>query len=73
MSANAIRVIHPYRWNGMWVFDDPDVGLVREPFVAGIPEIIDYVVRDVPNAGTGFNLIFSNRPVPGAKVVLERA
>ena len=71
-NTNAIRVIHPYRWNGMWVFDDPDVGLVREPFVAGIPEIIDYVVRDVPNAGTGFNLIFSDRPFPGAKVVLER-
>ena len=37
----------------MWVFDDPDVGLVREPFVAGMPEIIDHVVRDIPNASVG--------------------
>jgi hypothetical protein len=56
-QTNAIRVIHPYRWNGMWVFDDPDVGLVREPFVAGVPEIIDHVVRDIPNAGMGYQLI----------------
>jgi hypothetical protein len=70
--ANAIRVIHPYRWNGLWVFDDPDVGLVREPFVAGMPEIIDYLVRDIPDAGLGFNMLWSDRPFPGAKLVLER-
>jgi hypothetical protein len=72
MSANAIRVIHPYRWNGMWVFDDEAVGLVREPFVAGIPEMIDQVVRNIPNAEGGFNLVFSSRPLPGATLVLER-
>jgi hypothetical protein len=70
--ANAIRVIRPYRWNGMWVFDDPDVGLVREPFVAGMPEIIADLVRDIPDAGMGFNMLWSDRPFPGARVVLER-
>jgi hypothetical protein len=24
---NAIFVIKPYKWNGMWVFDDERVGL----------------------------------------------
>jgi hypothetical protein len=72
MSTNAIRVIHPYRWNNMWVFDDEAVGLVRERFVAGIPEMIDRIVRDIPSAEQGFNLIFSDRPFPGAAFVLER-
>jgi hypothetical protein len=56
----------------MRAFDDPDVGLVREPFVAGVPEMIDRVVRDLPDASSGFNLIFSDRPFPGAELVLER-
>ena len=32
---NAIRAIHPYRHEGLWVFDDETVGLRQEPFVAG--------------------------------------
>ena len=32
---NSIFVIKPYKWNGMWVFDDERVGLDKEPFVAG--------------------------------------
>jgi hypothetical protein len=30
---NAIFVIKPYKWNGMWVFDDERVGLDKEPFM----------------------------------------
>jgi hypothetical protein len=56
----------------MWVFDDPDVGLVREPFVAGMPEIIDYLVRNIPDAHLGFNMLWSDRPFPGTTLVLER-
>ena len=32
---NAINVIAPYKYLGMWVFDDAKVGLVQEPFVGG--------------------------------------
>lgn len=32
---NAIKVISPYKYNEMWVFDDETTGLVREPFVSG--------------------------------------
>ena len=39
--ANAIHVIVPYRHASTWVFDDPRVGLSQEPFVSGIPEMID--------------------------------
>jgi hypothetical protein len=69
--ANSLMVIQPYHSYGMWVFDDPAVGLVREPFVAGVPEIIDAAVRDIPDAAKGFNLIFSASPFPGHQVELE--
>ncbi len=68
---NAILVIQPYKWNGLWVFDDPRVGLDKEPFVSGMPEIIDAAVKDIPNAENGFVLIFSANPFPGAEVELE--
>ena len=65
MSANSIMVIAPYRFNGTWVFDDPMTGLVREPFVGGVPEMIDVLVAGIPNAGEGFRLTFSAREFPG--------
>lgn len=33
-----------------WVFVDPRVGLSQEPFVSGIPEMIDTMVANIPNA-----------------------
>jgi hypothetical protein len=32
---NSIIVIKPYKWEGLWVFDDANVRLVKEPFVGG--------------------------------------
>jgi uncharacterized protein DUF6717 len=61
---NAINVIAPYRANGTWVFDDERYGLVREPFVAGVPEMIDALVADIPRATQGFRLTFSANPFP---------
>ncbi len=47
---NSLMVIAPYKYEGMWVFDDSAVGLYREPFVAGIDTMIDRLVADIPNA-----------------------
>lgn len=63
--SNHIRVIAPYWLHGTWVFDDPAVGLVEEPFVSGVPEMIDDLVRDIPDARQGFRLLFSSGPFPG--------
>ncbi len=63
--ANALRVIVPYWYEGTWVFDDESVGLNKEPFVAGVPEMIDNLVKAIPNARSGFRLIFSSAPFPG--------
>jgi len=65
VPANAIMIIEPYRYAGTWVFDDPAAGLSREPFVGGVPEMIDELVKDIPNAEEGFRLLFSARPFPG--------
>jgi hypothetical protein len=68
---NAIRVISPYKYEGLWVFDDPAVGLLREPFVAGADLIIDRLTASIPDAAGGFRLIFSDRPFPGWTIRLE--
>jgi hypothetical protein len=65
-SANSILVIQPYRFADTWVFDDPQAGLRKEPFVAGVPEIIDKIVVDIPNAEKGFRLLFSAQDFPGS-------
>jgi hypothetical protein len=62
---NAIQVIQPYRFAGTWVFDDAAAGLEKEPFVAGIPELIDRLVTGIPSAENGFRLLFAAAPFPG--------
>lgn len=68
---NAINVIAPYRYLDMWVFDDPRVGLVAEPFVAGADTMIDRVVADIPDAKNGFVMVFSGFSFPGHQFRLE--
>lgn len=64
--GNSLLVIAPYRHAGTWVFDEPRRGLKQEPFVTGIPEMIDRLVADIPGAEKGFRLIFSARAFPGS-------
>jgi len=68
---NSIMVIHPYKHEGIWVFDDDKTGLVKEPFVSGADVIIEKMVSTIPNAETGFNLIFSANPFPGYQAKFE--
>ena len=68
---NSVMAIHPYRANGLWVFDDPAVGLRQEPFVAGADTIIENLVKTIPNAERGFTLLFSGQPFPGSQVEFD--
>jgi hypothetical protein len=68
---NALMIIAPYKYQGTWVFDDPAVGLSREPFISGIDTMIDKAVANIPNAEQGFRAIFSVGPFPGAQFKLE--
>jgi hypothetical protein len=69
--VNTINVIAPYKYLGMWVFDDPRVGLVQEPFVAGADTMIDRVVGDIPDAEQGFAMVFSASAFPGYQFRLD--
>ena len=68
---NSIMVIHPYKFDEMWVFDEEKVGLVREPFVSGADTIIDKMVSQIPDAENGFSLLFSAQPFPGYQAEFE--
>ena len=65
---NSLFTIAPYWFEGTWVFDDPEVGLKREPFVSGVPAMIDDLVAHIPDADSGFRLTFSANRFPGSEV-----
>ena len=69
--TNVLFVIKPYWFEGTWVFDDPDVDLTREPFVSGVPDMIDELVVEIANAREGFRLTFSAEPFPAFQRQLE--
>jgi hypothetical protein len=68
---NSIRIISPYKYLGMWVFDDPKVGLEQEPFVSGADTMIYRVVADIGDAEDGFVMLFSDTTFPGHQISLE--
>lgn len=60
-TGNQINVIYPYKTRyGGWVFDDTEVGLHAEPFVMGIPAIIDGIVGEREN----FTAFISKNHIP---------
>jgi pimeloyl-ACP methyl ester carboxylesterase len=71
---SQIKVIRPYKWEGIWVFDDPSVGLDKEALVAGMPELIEIATAKagIREPEKGFVALFSKDPFPTAQVCLER-
>ena len=61
---NKIFVIHPYKHNNTWVFDDNELNVKCEPFIAGTSEMINLLVENITNADNGFKLLFSTQPFP---------
>ncbi len=68
---NSIQVIFPYRDNVVWMFDDKSKDLCREPFVCGIPEMMDLLVADIRDAEKGFALYFSAHEFPAYQLKVE--
>ncbi|HEX8833237.1 MAG TPA: DUF6717 family protein [Abditibacteriaceae bacterium] len=68
---NSLFVIAPYKYNGLWVFDDERVGLNKEPFVSGADTMIDLATAEIPDAEDGFRMIFATDPFPGYGFKLE--
>ena len=59
-------ILHPYFHRGSWVFDDEYTGLVKEPFVAGVPEVLEILLdkQKIVDPKKGFSLIFSETAFP---------
>lgn len=70
---NTLNTIVIYRHAGTWVFDDDRYALVREPFVAGMPEIIDHHAKEafgeIPRK---IRVTFASQPFPTSTLILER-
>lgn len=47
--------IYPYK-DGEWIFDDETVGLIRERFVRGAPELIEDLMADLDRPEDCFRL-----------------
>lgn len=66
IHGNSIMTIHPYKDHGVWVFDDSNTGLVKEAFVSGADDVMDYLADELDvEPETGFSLLFSALPFPG--------
>lgn len=76
LSRNAMFFITLRRENGMWCFTDRERGLVKEPLVAGIPEILEELIldNDIPmkKAVKGLRVVFAGKEFPGAQIKLTR-
>ena len=66
-----IYEIYPFDHNGILVFDDASVGLDKEPFVQGTPEILYSLcdLVDIQNPKDGFSLKFSEEDFDGFQAV----
>ena len=66
--TNAMHCIQIYRHQGTWAFTDETHDLLHEPFVAGIPQFIDFIIRqDNNDPRDGEYLVtFSQNPFPMA-------
>src|SRR2546430_11131671 len=53
-AMNALMVIVPYKYEGLWVFDDAALGLSREPFIAGIDTLLIKPLRTFRTRSTAF-------------------
>lgn len=68
---NSLFAIAPYEWNGLWVFDDDERELVREPFVAGADTMIETAAMRILGRKTNFVMLFGSVPFPGNQIVLQ--
>jgi hypothetical protein len=69
--VNVLMQILAYRINSGWSFDDASVRLVAEPFVAGIPAMIDILAEQV-GATDRILLTFGSAEFPDAMLRLDR-
>jgi len=65
-------VIEVYKDRGVWVFNDPEHGMQREPLVFGMERLLDRFSATLPYADDGFLLYFLEVRVPDSIEALIR-
>jgi len=64
-------IIEVYPHCGTWAFTDTARGLVHEPFVCGIPEIIDHFIQHFGDTSRKKHVLtFSDRTFPSSQGAL---
>ena len=71
--ANSMHCIQIYRYQGTWAFTDVNRELIDEPFVSGIPQFIDFIIRQTENDPTQgeYRVTFSKNQFPTATYELR--
>jgi len=67
--GNSLFVIEARKGVGIWVFDDPQRGIINEALVSGVPAIIEHYVGE---EATKAQIIFADHEWPGAMTCLKR-
>lgn len=72
--TNSMMTVEIYRYANTWCFTDEARGLLHEPFVLGIPEMIDYLIQllDVKKKEAKYSITFSENNFPTCKSKLEK-
>lgn len=70
-ESNAVFIIQPYRVGKVWCFDEPALGVFKEPFVGTINDMIDDMLEraGLPQ-GEQFTALFSADKLPSADMQL---
>lgn len=75
-NDNSLFTMRVYRHEGMWVFDNPAVDLIKEPFVAGADTIFDeiaygYDKQFETSDKIKIDIVFSSKEFPGWEHMCE--
>jgi len=66
-ESPCVLVVEPCWVKGTWQFDDPYIGLHREPSISAVNSLVDRLSAAIPDAHRGFRLILSTRPFEGCQ------
>jgi len=67
-TKNQVNVLHIFKENGVWMFNDEEVGLYKEPFVPSINPMIETYVRGRKE----FTAFISKDPMYDVTLTLNR-
>lgn len=65
-TKNQVNVLHIFKEDGIWMFNDKDIGIYKEPFVSLMNPIIESIVKT-----NKFTAFISKDPMPYT-VILDR-